>query len=84
VVPNNSGSSVWNLLNVALPAPRILRQLPDFWKICAPLAQSVHKVIVEAQMSMMNVTIIFTQCIACAITVNTESLTLVVDSFSIY
>jgi len=28
---------VWNLLHVTILARRILRWLPDFWKICAPL-----------------------------------------------
>jgi hypothetical protein len=37
VVPHICGSSVWNLLRVTLQAPRILRRLPDFWKICTPL-----------------------------------------------
>jgi hypothetical protein len=37
VVPNICGSSVWKLLRVTLLAPRILRRLLDFWKICEPL-----------------------------------------------
>ena len=28
---------MWNLLHVTILAPRILRSLLDFWKICAPL-----------------------------------------------
>jgi len=37
VVPNICGLSVCNLLHVILLAPRILRCLVHFWKICAPL-----------------------------------------------
>jgi hypothetical protein len=37
VMPNIRGSSVWTLLYVTLPAPRILRCLADIWKICVPL-----------------------------------------------
>ena len=37
VVPNICGSSVWNFLHVTILAPRILRWLLDFWKICAPM-----------------------------------------------
>jgi hypothetical protein len=37
VAPNICGSSVWNLLQVPLLTPRILRLLLRFWKICAPL-----------------------------------------------
>jgi len=39
LAPNISGSSVWNLLYVALLAPGILRWLLDIWKICATLLQ---------------------------------------------
>lgn len=35
--PDVCGSPVWTLLHVTLLAPRILRWLPEFWKICAPL-----------------------------------------------
>jgi len=37
MAPNISGFSVGNLLHVTLLAPRILRWLLDFWKICAPM-----------------------------------------------
>jgi hypothetical protein len=37
VVPNMCGSSVWNLLHVTIPAPRILRWLLYFSIICASL-----------------------------------------------
>jgi hypothetical protein len=35
------GSSVWNLVHVAILALRILRWLLDFWKICVPLVYNV-------------------------------------------
>ena len=35
VAPNICGTSVWNLLHVTFLAPRILRWLPDLWKVCA-------------------------------------------------
>jgi hypothetical protein len=35
--PSYFGSSVWNLLNVTLVMPRILRWFLDFWKVYAPL-----------------------------------------------
>jgi hypothetical protein len=37
MVTNILGSSVWNLLRVVLLAPRILRWLLEFRKICGPL-----------------------------------------------
>jgi len=37
VAPDICGSSVWNLLCVALVVPRILRWLLDFWKVFATL-----------------------------------------------
>jgi len=36
-VPNICGSSVWNLPDVTLLVPRILRWLLHFWNIHAPL-----------------------------------------------
>jgi hypothetical protein len=39
--PNFFGFSVRNLLHVTLLAPRILRQLKEFWKICAPFTRYV-------------------------------------------
>jgi len=33
--------SVRNLLHVKLLAPRILKSLPDIWKICAPLVRDL-------------------------------------------
>jgi len=33
---NVCGSSPWNMLNVSLLAPKILKWLLDFWKLCAP------------------------------------------------
>jgi hypothetical protein len=36
VVPNICGPSVWILLHVTILAPRILRQLPEFCKMCGP------------------------------------------------
>jgi len=36
VVPNICGSSLWNMLNVTLLAPKTFRWLLDFWKLCAP------------------------------------------------
>lgn len=39
-VPNIGGLLVWNLLCVTLLAPRILRQLLGFWKICMILLTS--------------------------------------------
>jgi len=41
VAPKIFGSSVWNLLHVKLLAPRILKWLPDIWKICAPLVRDL-------------------------------------------
>jgi hypothetical protein len=32
MAPNICGCSVWNLLHVTPVVPRILRQVPDFWK----------------------------------------------------
>lgn len=37
VVPNVCQYSEWNLLYVTLLAPRILKQLLKFWKICGIL-----------------------------------------------
>ena len=39
--PNICGSSVWKLVHVTVPAPRILSWLPDFWKICATLSDGI-------------------------------------------
>jgi hypothetical protein len=36
VAPDICERSVWKLLHATLLAPRILRQLLDFWKICGP------------------------------------------------
>ena len=38
MVQNICRSSIWILLHIALLAPRILKWLSDFWKICAPLS----------------------------------------------
>ena len=38
VEPNICGALVWNLFHVTVLAPRILRWLIDFWKICEPLS----------------------------------------------
>ena len=35
--PNICGSLVWNLLHVTFLAPKNLRWLLDFWKMCATL-----------------------------------------------
>ena len=35
LAPNVCGSSVWILLHIALPEPKILRWLVDLWKMCA-------------------------------------------------
>ena len=35
VAPNIYGASVWSCLHVTILAPRILRWLLGFWKICA-------------------------------------------------
>jgi hypothetical protein len=43
VEPNVCGSSLWNLFHVTLLAPRILRLILDFWKICATLHIAVVK-----------------------------------------
>lgn len=37
VLPNSCGSSVWNLLQVSLPTPKILKLLLDFCKICSSM-----------------------------------------------
>jgi hypothetical protein len=37
LTPNICGSSIQNLLHVALLAPKIFRHLIDFWNICVPL-----------------------------------------------
>jgi len=42
VVSNIWGSSAWNLLHITLLAPRILRWLLEFGKICAPLADNIY------------------------------------------
>ena len=36
-LPNICGFSVSNLLHVTILAPRVLRGLLDFWKVCATL-----------------------------------------------
>jgi hypothetical protein len=38
VAHNTFGSSIWNLLHVTILVTRILRWLPDFYKIRAPLS----------------------------------------------
>lgn len=42
VAPNICASSMWNLLRVAILAPRIVWWFLDFWKICVRLA-CVHE-----------------------------------------
>jgi len=37
VAHNICGTSVWNLFHVTLLAPRILKWILNFWKICGPL-----------------------------------------------
>lgn len=37
VATNICGSSAWNLIFVTFLAPKIVRWLTPFWKICAPL-----------------------------------------------
>ena len=50
VWPNMVESTVWNLLNVTILAPRILRWFLDFLKLCAPLLFSVaHAVGITGQ-----------------------------------
>lgn len=46
VLCNIFWSSVWDLYHVTLPAPRILRWLSDFWKICAPQFYSTYRLAV--------------------------------------
>jgi hypothetical protein len=41
VMPDICGFSVWALFRVIFLAPRILRWLLDFWKICAPLTRGL-------------------------------------------
>jgi len=45
---NICGSSVWNVLHVSLSllVTRILKWLPDFWKMCAPLIYKYHQLTV--------------------------------------
>jgi hypothetical protein len=45
VAPNICGPWVWNLLHITLLAPRILRWLIDFWKICELLPEHTHVVL---------------------------------------
>jgi hypothetical protein len=40
VAPNICGCSVWNMLRVTFLAPRILRWIGDFWKICYDVLRS--------------------------------------------
>ena len=47
VAPNVCGASLWNLLCITILAPRILRCLLDFWKICAPLLYVFGKLLVH-------------------------------------
>ena len=42
MAPNICGSSIRNLLHVTLVTLRILRQPPDFWKVCEPLPKRNH------------------------------------------
>jgi hypothetical protein len=42
MAPSILGSSVWKLLHVALPGPRISRGLLNFWKICKPLLSPIQ------------------------------------------
>jgi hypothetical protein len=42
VAPDTCGSSLRTLLHATILAPRILRLLPDFLKICAPLISRLH------------------------------------------
>jgi hypothetical protein len=37
VAPNICGSRVYHLIYATLLAPRILRNIVDFWKLCAPV-----------------------------------------------
>jgi hypothetical protein len=48
VGPNICGSSVWNLLNIAILVPRILMRLLDFWKICTPAVEYGFEIILVA------------------------------------
>jgi len=41
VAPNVCGSSVWILLHVALPEPKVLRWLLDLWEMCAFLYTNI-------------------------------------------
>src|SRR5215470_17566214 len=41
VAPNTCGTPVWNFLYAGFLAPRILRRLLNFWKICARLTSSI-------------------------------------------
>jgi hypothetical protein len=43
--PSICGSSMWNLLRITLLAPRILRWLLDFQKICVPQIYCVSVVL---------------------------------------
>jgi hypothetical protein len=47
VVPNICGSSAWNLLYFTLLAPKILRWLLDFWKLCAPLIIGINSITIS-------------------------------------
>lgn len=38
VMPDICESPEWSLLHVIFLVPRIQWRLPDFWKVCAPLA----------------------------------------------
>ena len=44
MVRSMCGSTIWNLLLVALLATRIMWYLLDFWKICAPLVWVIREV----------------------------------------
>jgi len=44
-------SAIWNLVNVTLLMPRILRWLLDFWKICRPLVLKMLLIIQHIQQS---------------------------------
>ena len=52
--PNICESSIWTLSPIAIIAPRILRRLPDFWKICGSLDQAVSQRILTLWRSGFN------------------------------
>jgi len=44
VTPPTCVCSVWNVLHTTLLAPKILRWLPYFWKICCPLVCAMRRI----------------------------------------